>query len=69
MHMSRKHMGMVDRRGQQHALFVMLVGCAKQFQATEARFLLNSTDSLCLQVIWMPESRDLAIFMPTTTCR
>ena len=32
-------------------------------------FLPNSTDSLCLRVDWMPISRDLAIFVPTTDDR
>ena len=37
------------------------------FKHTEARFLPNSTDSLCFQVAWMPRYRDMVIFMPTTT--
>ena len=36
---------------------------------TEASFLKNSMDSLCLQVAWMPRSQDLAIFVLTTDDR
>ena len=43
MRMSSKHMaysavGAVDRRGQQNALFVTFVGCAKRFQAYLSQF-------------------------------
>ena len=70
--MSRKHMaysavGMVNRRGQQNALSVMFMGRAKRFQTYRSQFLPNSTDSLCLQVTWIPRSQDLAIFIPMTT--
>ena len=59
--------GAVDRRGQQNALFVTFMGCAKRFEAYWSHFLLNSTNSLCLWVAWMPRSQDLAIFATTTT--
>ena len=38
----------------------------KESKHTEARFSPISTDSLCLQVAEMPNSRDLAIIVPTT---
>ena len=39
----------------------------KKSKHTEAGFLPNSMDSLCLRVTQMNRSRDVAIFMPTTT--
>ena len=38
----------------------------KESKHTEASFSPISTDSLCLLVVQMPRSRDVAIFVPTT---
>ena len=50
-----------------NALFVTLVGRTTRSKHTEARFLLNLTDLLLLQLAQMPRSPDLAIFVSTIT--
>ena len=62
--------GTVDGRGhegQKKTLFVMFVDRAKRFKAHSSQFSLIQTDWICLQVVQMPRSQDLAIFVPTTT--
>ena len=58
---------MVDRHGQQNALFYTLVGRTKRMKHIEASFLLILTDSFYLRVAQMLWSQDVAIFMVTTT--
>ena len=61
--------GTVDGRGyegQKKTLFVMFVDRAKRFKAHSSQFSLIQTDWICLQVVQMPRSQDLAIFMVTT---
>ena len=50
----------------ENARFVVLVSHVQQFE-TYRKFSLISTDLLCLQHAQMPRSRDLVIFILTTT--
>ena len=57
--------GTVDTVGvaNNNALFVTFLGHAKQIEIYWSQFSMISTDSLCL---WVPRSRDLTTFVPTT---
>ena len=52
-----------------NALFVMLVGRAKGFEAHLSHFFADFDDLLCLRVAQMSRSLDLAIFVVTTDDR
>ena len=71
-----------ERRAQWHALCVelaLLIGIVTVARRlwtvsldsmhTEASFLPNSMDWLCLRVPWIPTSQDMTIFVLTTTTR
>lgn len=68
MCMSRKRMK-VWLIGQQNTVFVTLMGLTKQLilKDNEGSFWMVLMDLLCLPVAQIPRSRDLAIFVPTTT--
>ena len=55
--------GMVDHKGQ----FLAFMSPTKLFEAHRSQFLSILTICLCLQLLQMLRSRDLAIFTPTTT--
>ena len=57
---------MVDRHGQRKAFVVILVRVV-DLKQNQASFLLHLTVWSCLQFAQMSVSRDMVIFVPTTT--